>query len=159
MTPELDQPDCYSCRHQASADPAPREDIVHTEHWQVAHAFNSTLPGWLVVVPFGHVTSYADLSPAAADELGGLIHRLTVALGEVTGCTKTYQMQFSEAEGFSHLHVHVVPRMPDQPADRRGPTVFGYLDPDESRWLPEAERDAFALRLREVLDESRESPG
>ena len=41
-------------------------------------------------------------------------------------------MQFSEAEGFEHLHVHLVPRMVDQPADRTGPRVFGYLGADES---------------------------
>jgi diadenosine tetraphosphate (Ap4A) HIT family hydrolase len=36
-------------------------------------------------------------------------------------------MLFAEKEGFAHLHVHLVPRMPDQPADRRGPDIFGYL--------------------------------
>lgn len=35
-------------------------------------------------------------------------------------------MLFAEADGFAHLHVHLVPRMPDQPDDRRGPDVFGY---------------------------------
>ncbi len=36
-------------------------------------------------------------------------------------------MLYAEAEGFAHLHVHLVPRMPDQPEERRGPAVFGYL--------------------------------
>lgn len=117
-------PGCFACTQQTQPDLAPREDIVHTGHWRVAHAFNSTLPGWLVVVPTRHVTSYAELAPAAADELGGLLLRLSLALAEVTGCVKTYQMQFSEAEGFSHLHVHVVPRLADEPADRRGPAAF-----------------------------------
>lgn len=57
-------------------------------------------------------------------------------------------MQFSEAEGFSHLHLHLVPRMADQPAARRGPLVFGYLSGDADRWLAEGERDALALALR-----------
>ena len=60
-------------------------------------------------------------------------------------------MQFSEAEGFSHLHVHLVPRMPDLPRALRGRSVFGYLEDDEERWLPEAERDAVALAVREAL--------
>ena len=64
---------------------------------------------------------------------------------------KSYLMQFSEAEGFSHLHVHLVPRMADQPVERRGPQVFGYLSDDEARWLTEAERDALALSLRAAL--------
>jgi diadenosine tetraphosphate (Ap4A) HIT family hydrolase len=69
----------------------------------------------------------------------------------VTGCDKTYLMQFSEAEGFSHLHLHLVPRMPDHPEDTRGPRVFAYLDPVETEWLPEANRDDIALGIRAAL--------
>jgi len=144
-------PGCYSC-DQLAAEPAPpREDVVTTEHWRVAHAFNSTLPGWLVVLPTRHLTAFTGLTSEAADELGGLVRRLSVALGHVTGCEKTYLMQFSEAEGFSHLHLHLVPRMPDQPEDARGPRVFSYLTEDRSRWIPEVERDALALSLRDAL--------
>ena len=59
-------------------------------------------------------------------------------------------MQFSEAEGFSRLF-HLVPRMPDQPEAARGPRVFTYLTDDRSRWIPEVERDALALSLRNAL--------
>lgn len=65
-------------------------------------------------------------------------------------------MQLSEAEGFSHLHLHLVPRMPDQPDDVRGPRVFAYLSEDRSRWLAEEERDDVALALlREQLGPGR----
>lgn len=144
-------PDCFSCQQQAAAPPPPREDVVHTDHWRVAHAFNSTLPGWLVLAPIRHVTSFTELTPAAADELGGLVRRLGVALEEVTGCVRTYLMQFSEAEGFSHLHLHLVPRLPDQPEEVRGPRVFAYLSDDRAQWLPEAERDSVARSLRAAL--------
>lgn len=139
---------CYPCDRHASPDPPPREDVVHTEHWRVAHAFNSTLSGWLVLVPTRHVTSFTELSAEAADELGGLVRRLGSALEQVTGCVKTYLMQFSEAEGFGHLHLHLVPRMADQPEELRGPRVFGYLSEPRARWLPEAERDRVALAVR-----------
>ena len=142
---------CYSCDQQGRSALPPREDVVHTDHWRFAHAFNSTLPGWLVVLPTRHVTSFTQLAPAAADELGGLVRRLSVALEAVTGCVKTYLMQFSEAEGFSHLHLHLVPRMPDHPEDARGPRVFAYLAENQAQWLPEAERDATALALRAAL--------
>ncbi len=69
----------------------------------------------------------------------------------VTGCVKTYVMQFSEQDGFEHLHVHLVPRMADQPAHLKGPNVFGYLTDDETRWLPEGERDRLARELRGAL--------
>jgi diadenosine tetraphosphate (Ap4A) HIT family hydrolase len=145
-------PGCFSCDQQAAAASLPpRDDVVHTEHWRVAHAFNSTLPGWLVVLPARHITSFTELSAEAADELGGLIRRLGGALEVVTGCVKTYLMQFSEAEGFSHLHLHLVPRLADQPDDVRGPRVFAYLTDDESRWLTTTERDTMALTLRAAI--------
>jgi len=104
-----------------------------------------------VLLPTRHVASFTELTPAAADELGGLVRRLGAALESVTGCVKTYLMQFSEADGFSHLHLHLVPRLADQPEDARGPRVFAYLADDESQWLSEAERDAIALSVRAAL--------
>lgn len=145
-------PGCFSCEHQAAASLPPRDDIVHTDHWRVAHAFNSTLAGWLVLVPTRHITSFTELTAEAADELGGLVRRLGVALETVTGCVKTYLMQFSEAEGFSHLHLHLVPRLPDQPVEARGPKVFAYLSDDEAAWLPAEHRDAVSLSVRTALD-------
>jgi diadenosine tetraphosphate (Ap4A) HIT family hydrolase len=145
-------PGCFSCDHQAAAAPPPRDDVVHTEHWRVAHAFNSTLPGWLVLLPTRHITSFTELTPEAADELGGLVRRLSTALETVTRCAKTYLMQFSEAEGFSHLHLHLVPRLHDHPEDARGPKVFAYLADDQERWLPTRERDRIALDVRAALD-------
>jgi len=154
------EPGCYSCDQQAAvASLPPREDVVHTQHWRVAHAFNSSLPGWLVVLPTRHVTSFTQLSAQAADELGGLVTRLSAALEQVTGCVKTYLMQFSEAEGFSHLHLHLVPRGPDHPQEARGPRVFTYLVDDPSDALTETERDTVALALRAELDATASPPG
>jgi len=153
ISPDL-VPGCYSCDQQAATARPPREDIVHTSHWRIAHAFNSTLPGWQVIVPTRHVLSFTDLTPAAADELGGLVRRLSVALEQVTGCIKTYVMQFSEAEGFTHLHVHLVPRLPDHPPEARGPAVFSLMTGDESRWVPVARQDDLALALRAAFEES-----
>jgi diadenosine tetraphosphate (Ap4A) HIT family hydrolase len=146
-------PGCYSCDRLASPSLPPRDDIVRTGHWLVAHAFNATLPGWLVLVPTRHLLAFTDLSPEAADELGGLVRRMSAALERVTGCAKTYLMQFSEAEGFSHLHVHLVPRQPDHPPEARGPGVFAMMTDDESRWIPEARRDELALALRSAYEE------
>jgi diadenosine tetraphosphate (Ap4A) HIT family hydrolase len=60
-------------------------------------------------------------------------------------------MQFSEAEGFSHLHLHLVPRLPDHPESARGPRVFAYLTEDQGKWLPATERDTIARSLRAAL--------
>ncbi|MGN6605443.1 MAG: HIT family protein [Jatrophihabitans sp.] len=140
--------DCLPCEQEAAGALPPREDILHTDHWRVVHAFNSTLPGWLVVLPTRHVTSLADLTLEAATELGPLIRRLSLALRKVRGCEKTYLMQFSEAVGFAHLHLHLVPVSADHPDEARGPAVFRYLTQNEEQWLSETERDSLALALR-----------
>ncbi len=145
---------CYSCRmNAAGADLPPRERVYDDGRWRVAHALSSTLPGWLVVLPKRHITSLAELTPAEAAALGPLLRRLSAALAEVTGCAKTYVALFAEAEGFEHLHFHVVPRVPDLPADRRGPGIFAYLAKEESDWLPEPERDRLAAAVSTVMTE------
>lgn len=142
---------CYPCDQQARTRLPPREDVWHTEHWRVAHAFNSALPGWLVLLPTRHVTSFSELPASAAAELGPLVREFSLALTTVTGCVKTYLMQFSEAEGFSHLHLHLVPRAADLPPELCGPGVFGLLRADEAEPLPAGERDALALQLRAAV--------
>lgn len=143
--------ECYSCRMTGDPHAPVSETIARTEHWRVAHAFDAALPGWLVLVAIPHLTGLAELSPAAGIELGDLVRRLSVALERVVGCSKTYLMQFSEATGFAHLHLHLVPRMPDQPDDRRGPRVFGYLGVPEADRVSAAERDRLAGRLAAIL--------
>lgn len=118
--------ECYACS-QSGPDAPFRERIVRQGGWRVAHDFNSSLEGWLVVAPLRHVLALHELTADEAHALGDLLRRASVALQAVTGCEKTYVMLFAEAEGFAHLHLHVVPRMADQPDDRRGPAVFGYL--------------------------------
>ena len=141
--------DCYSCRQDARFDRLPpRERVAADEHWRVAHDFGTTLPGWLVLVPRRHATSIAELTDDEAATLGAWQVRLSRALGEVTGCLKTYVMQFAEKDGFAHVHFHIVPRMPDLPADRRGPAVFAYAS---AEGLPEDQRDRLALALRTAL--------
>jgi diadenosine tetraphosphate (Ap4A) HIT family hydrolase len=76
-------PGCYSCDQQAAATLPPREDVVRTAHWRVVHAFNTTLPGWLVLLPSRHVLSFTQLSPEAADERDELALALRAAYAEV----------------------------------------------------------------------------
>ncbi|WP_426506330.1 HIT family protein [Dactylosporangium sp. McL0621] len=106
-----------------------RERIGDDEHWRVAHAFDTGLEGWLVLVPRRHVLTIAELTDAEAAGLGAWQVRLSRALHAVTGCTKTYVAQFAEAPGFGHVHFHVVPRAADLPPDVRGPGVFARLNP------------------------------
>jgi diadenosine tetraphosphate (Ap4A) HIT family hydrolase len=59
--------DCYTCAQEALGDAAPaRERIACDDVWRVAHAFNSALPGWLVLVPRRTARLAAELGGAGA---------------------------------------------------------------------------------------------
>ncbi|MEU0517739.1 HIT family protein [Streptosporangium sp. NPDC006007] len=143
---------CYTCDQEAQFDALPpRERIAADDHWRTAHAINTALPGWLVLVPRRHVTTIASLTDAEAAALGLWQVRLSRALQETTGCVKTYVAQFAEQEGFSHLHFHIVPRMRDLPDDLRGPKVFGLLGRTGADRVHADQMDETATRLSRLL--------
>jgi diadenosine tetraphosphate (Ap4A) HIT family hydrolase len=114
-------------------------------------SFNSSLPGWAVVLPDRHVETVTELTDEEAAALGPLLRNVSRGLTKLTGCVKTYVILLAEAEGFAHLHFHVVPRMADLAADRRGTAIFAYLKEEP---LGNAQLDAFATRLRRALDDA-----
>lgn len=140
--------ECYTCAHEALDQLPPREHIWRVPGWRVAHSFTTSLPGWVVAVPTRHVESFEELTKEEASVLGELLRDLTSALKSVTGCQKTYVILLAEAEGFTHLHFHVVPRMDDLPLDRRGTGIFAYLKEEP---LTNDERDEIAGRLSAAL--------
>jgi diadenosine tetraphosphate (Ap4A) HIT family hydrolase len=145
-------PECYACRHERRfADLPPRERIAADDSWRVAHAFGTALPGWLILLPRRHVTSVAELTGAESAGLGNWQVSLSRAVQAVTGCAKTYIVAFGEAEGFEHLHFHVIPRAHDLAVPLRGPGVFGLLGRSQTDSVPEADLDQIALRVREHL--------
>ncbi len=142
--------DCYSCDREAGfAGLPPRERIAVDEHWRVAHATGTALPGWLVLLPRRHVTTVAGLTDAEAASLGSWQVRLSRALAAVTGCEKTYVAQFAEQEGFEHVHFHIVPRSADHPAGLRGPRAFGLLGSEHP--VGDEQMDELSLRLAALL--------
>jgi diadenosine tetraphosphate (Ap4A) HIT family hydrolase len=148
--------DCYTCAQEAAGRNAPPwERIAADDHWRVAHAFNTAVPGWLVLVPRRHVTALADLTDAEAASLGGWQVRLSRALARVLGCQKTYVAQFAEADGFAHVHFHVVPRPPDLARDLRGPRIFQLLGVGESAQIGEDEMNRLAAELAAQLGPGR----
>lgn len=127
------------------------DNILRTEYWDVVHAFNTSLPGWLVLVARRHVAAIAELTDEEAAELGVLLRRTSTALHEVTGCVKTYALQFAEAEGHAHVHFHVIPRMAEQPEERRSTRVFGYLGVPEEERVSEEVMNDIAIQIQRVL--------
>jgi diadenosine tetraphosphate (Ap4A) HIT family hydrolase len=142
---------CHSCERLAFRDPAPRDRVVSTEAWSVAHAFNANLEGWLVVLPRRHVEGLDELTLDEANELGALLRALSVALREVTGCVKTYVLLLAEAEGFSHVHLHVVPRAAEMDDAHRGARVFTLLGNADLDQVTSERMDELATSLRASL--------
>ncbi|SEG48365.1 Diadenosine tetraphosphate (Ap4A) hydrolase [Thermomonospora echinospora] len=147
------------CANNARFDRLPpRELIAADPYWRVAHAFGTRLPGWLVLLPRRHVTAVAELTDAEAAALGIWQVRLSRALHAVTGCVKTYVAQFAEAEGFGHVHFHIIARSGHMPAELRGPKVFTLLGRPDEEDLSTEQRDELALQIREHLGEPSPSP-
>jgi diadenosine tetraphosphate (Ap4A) HIT family hydrolase len=143
--------ECISCVNSALADLPPRERVYVGPHWRVAHAFGTAVPGWLVVLPRRHVLALDELTPEEAADLGPLLRALTAALREVLGCSKTYVALFTEAEGFEHVHFHVVPRQPDLDRSQRGPRIFGLLGGDPAGHVPSQVMDQVAASIGQAL--------
>jgi diadenosine tetraphosphate (Ap4A) HIT family hydrolase len=116
------------------------------------------LPGWLVVLPTRHVKALHELRGDEAAQLGEVLYRASDALQEVVGCEKSYFVFFAEADGFEHLHVHVIPRMAWFTPKERGPGVFTMLGVSPEDEVSEQDRDDLARRLRVALELEHPAP-
>ena len=145
---------CKTCELIANRDAgtAPLWDCIYrTSLWDVVHSYDTALPGWLVLVVRRHITAVAEMTEAEALELGQLIRRTSVALKEVTGCVKTYVIQFAEKAEHPHVHFHIIPRMADQPENRHSTQIFGYLGVLEEERVSQKAMNAIAAKVRERL--------
>jgi diadenosine tetraphosphate (Ap4A) HIT family hydrolase len=146
--------DCHTCEltQQRDKGTAPLWDSIYrTQYWDVVHAFNTVLPGWLVLVARRHVAAVDELTEAEAVEMGKLVRRVSLILKEQVGCIKTYVIQFAEAPRHHHVHFHVVPRMADQPDDHKGPNIFKYLGVTDEKRVSETDMNKLATEVRRRL--------
>jgi diadenosine tetraphosphate (Ap4A) HIT family hydrolase len=145
--------ECYPCTWNAALDELPpRERIVVHDGWRLAHAFNTSLRGWLVLVPLRHVESFAGLTEHEAATFAKVARASSRALVEEVGCSKTYVVILGEEKGFAHLHAHLVPRMPEFTDDLKGTYVFQLLGVSEDECVTELERDRLSLALRARIE-------
>ena len=145
---------CKTCELIARRDAgiAPPWDSIHrTRFWDVVHSYNTALPGWLVLVARRHIEAIDELTDEEALELGVLLQRVSLALKEVTGCLKTYVIQFAELAEHPHVHFHIVPRMADQPENRRGTKIFEYLSASEEERVSEERMNEIAVKVQKIL--------
>jgi len=125
--------------------------IQRTRFWDLVHSYNTALPGWLVLVARRHIEAIDELTDDEAVELGRLVRRASIALREVTGCIKTYVIQFAEDKDHPHVHFHIVPRMENQPEDRRSVRIFEYLGVPEEERVSEERMNEIAAKIQGVL--------
>jgi diadenosine tetraphosphate (Ap4A) HIT family hydrolase len=92
-----------------------------------------------------------ELTASEAVELGQLIRNTTSAIKTVTGCLKTYVIQFAESPDHPHVHFHIIPRMADLPENDRSIQIFKYLGVPEEKRVSEEAMDAIAGKVRELL--------
>jgi len=145
---------CKTCELIArrNAGAAPLWDCIHqTAYWDVVHSYDTALPGWLVLVVRRHIIAVDDLTDAEAIELGQLIRRTSIALKEVTGCLKTYVIQFAERADHPHVHFHIIPRMAAQPQERNSTLIFGYLGVPTEERVSEDMMNSIAVKVRGML--------
>ena len=148
---------CRTCELLARRDRGeapPWDAIVRTGFWDVVHCDRGAVVGWTILVIRRHVSAVADLTAAEAAAIGPLVHRVSGALTQVLGCESTYVVNFAEHPLHRHVHIHVIPRGPDLGPEFRGPGIFQLLNVDESRNVPEQQKNEFATQLRELLDDA-----
>ena len=149
---------CSTCRANQGAIPAPGGVIYQDRLWRLEHTFEwIPMVGWLVLKPLRHVEAFAELTEAEAATLGPLIRSATIAMTQVLQPAKIYVVQFAESE-LGHVHIHLIPRWQDTPAELRGPDVFSLLNTatHEQRNLgaPEAAAKT-AVAIREQMEVGR----
>jgi diadenosine tetraphosphate (Ap4A) HIT family hydrolase len=121
-------PDCITCRANRGEVPTPGGVIYQDALWRLEHTFEPIpLVGWLVLKPLRHIENVAELNSEEAAGLGPLIQRVSAALTAELGCPKVYVCVFAEAANAAHVHVHLIARPKELPAERRGPGIFDYM--------------------------------
>jgi hypothetical protein len=95
---------------------------MRTEWWSACISDGFEVPGWVFLETRRHTEGPMGMNEAEAEELGGLLVRLTGAIEAATGAEKVYIVAYGEL--FPHFHVLLSPRLPFAPPDLTGPGLF-----------------------------------
>lgn len=140
---------CLNLSGERRISPGPY--IYEGTYWMVDHAYPTTHPGWLVILPKRHIEALHELTQEEFRELADIEYKLVQVMHIDPAIQKEYLMCFAEGEGFHHVHIHVVPKPADLPAHLKGPRVFGLLTVDEEHALAPAELTAFCEEFTRKL--------
>ena len=115
--------------------------------------------GWLVIVLRRHAIALHDLTSEEFAELGPVLEMSVRAVHDALGSAKEYAACYAEAQGFEHIHFHVVPRAHDMPDALMGAGSFELLrvtkseavDPEEVKAFCESLRASFARQPQQIV--------
>ncbi|MBN1665695.1 MAG: hypothetical protein JW862_01350 [Anaerolineales bacterium] len=142
-------PGCYSCQALQGLRSLTNTPRLYTgRFWVVEHAFPTAIRGWLVLVLKRHCRALHQLTNGEFEEFKHILSCAVQALHVELDSEKEYVMQFAEAPAFEHVHFHVVPRLPEWPADWRGPNVFRALGGDLTNPLNSADLASLVQALQ-----------
>ena len=141
--------ECLSCLGLAGTPRiSPGPPIHVATYWQVEHAYPSKLVGWLVIVLRRHAIALHELTSEEFAELGVVLEMTVRAIHEALGSAKEYAACYAEAQGFEHIHFHVVPRAHDMPEALMGAGSFELLRVSKAESVDSEEVKAFCESLR-----------
>ena len=146
--------ECLSCRSISGEKRISPGPIIHKgAYWLVDHAYPTSHLGWLVIVLKRHAEALHELSRDEFAELAEIQYKLAQVIRQDTHVEKEYMMCYAESPGFSHIHIHFVPKPTDLPAELRGPAVFAMLQVDEAHAVPPDQIRTFCEEFREKFGE------
>jgi hypothetical protein len=143
--------ECFSCVQDARADLPPRERLHIGPRWRVAHAFGTSLPGWLVVLPCRHVTALDQLTAEEAADLGPLLRTLTAAFVRGAGLQQDLCRAVRRGGGLRACSLSCHAQAAGPGPGTRGPRVFGLLGGDPASHLPAQIMDEVAISVGQAL--------
>jgi diadenosine tetraphosphate (Ap4A) HIT family hydrolase len=119
---------CYTClSNSGERRISPGKSIFNGNYWIVEHSYPTGLLGWIVIVLKRHCEELNELNDDEWNELSIIQRKVIKLLHMKLGTTKEYIACFAEAEGFKHIHFHVIPRTKGMLDDFAGTKVFKYL--------------------------------
>lgn len=149
--PAHDAPACGVCALHARVGGPPL--IAWTDGmWLVRHhAHPAPLAGWFLLDSVRCVRNAADFSDAEAAAFGPVLRRVSRSVREACAVPRTYTIMFGE--GAPHLHAHIVPRDPSQPATCAWGVADLYRDVERGLRPPAShdEVDALVARVGSLL--------
>ncbi|MDO8593074.1 MAG: HIT family protein [bacterium] len=142
--------ECYSCKSISGEKRlSPGPTIYESEYWYLEHAYPCALKGWLVLVLKRHVEALDKLDKDEFSELGRLQEKTIKILKQEMNCEKEYVMCLAEHENFRHIHVHIIAKPDNLPAELTGAKIFAMLKPEQKTPLPPEQVKELCGKLRD----------